>query len=37
MVFSVGGGNTEETYQINLIKAIKYAKSKKGKNNLYSW
>ena len=36
MVFSVGGGNTRKNVSVNLIKAIKFAKSKK-ENNLYSW
>ena len=31
MVFSVGGGNTRRNVSVNLIKAIKYAKSKNGK------
>lgn len=31
MVFSVGGGNIKKNVSVNLIKAIKYAKSKKGK------
>tara|TARA_B100001093_G_scaffold425217_1_gene418657 strand:- start:1777 stop:2361 length:585 start_codon:yes stop_codon:yes gene_type:complete len=31
MVFSVGGGNIKKNVSVNLIKAVKYAKSKKGK------
>ena len=31
MIFSVGGGNINKKVSVNLIKAIKYAKSKKGK------
>ena len=31
MVFSVGGGNIKRNVSVNLIKAIKYAKSKNGK------
>jgi len=31
MVFSVGGGNIKKNVSVNLIKAIKYAKLKKGK------
>lgn len=31
MIFSVGGGSTTKKVSVNLIKAIKYAKSKKGK------
>ena len=31
MVFSVGGGNINKKVSVNLIKAIKYAKLKKGK------
>ena len=31
MVFSVGGGNLKKNVSVNLIKAIKYAKFKKGK------
>ena len=31
MVFSVGGGNARKNVSVNLIKAIKYAKSKNGK------
>ena len=31
MVFSVGGGNTRRNVSVNLIKAIKFAKSKKEK------
>ena len=30
MVFSVGGGNFKKNVSVNIIKAIKYAKSKKG-------
>ena len=32
MVFSVGGGNVKKNVSVNLIKAIKYAKLKKGKS-----
>ena len=32
MVVSVGGGNAKKNVSVNLIKAIKYAKSKKGKS-----
>ncbi len=31
MVFSVGGGNQKKNISVNIIKAIKYAKLKKGK------
>ena len=31
MVFSVGGGNQKKNVSVNLIKAIKYAKTKKTK------
>ena len=31
MVFSVGGGNIKKNVSVNLVKAIKYAKSKNGK------
>ena len=31
MVFSVGGGNLKKNISVNIIKAIKYAKVKKGK------
>jgi len=31
MIFSVGGGNLKKNVSVNLIKAIKYAKLKKGK------
>ena len=31
MVFSVGGGNLKKKVSVNLIKAIKFAKYKKGK------
>ena len=31
MIFSVGGGNIKKDVSVNLIRAIKYAKSKKGK------
>ena len=31
MIFSVGGGNVKKKVSVNLIKAIKYAKLKKGK------
>ena len=31
MVFSVGGGNQKKNISVNIIKAIKYAKVKKGK------
>ena len=32
MIFSVGGGNLKRNVSVNLIKAIKYAKQKKGKS-----
>ena len=32
MVFSVGGGHVKKNVSVNLIKALKYAKSKKGKS-----
>ena len=32
MIFSVGGGNIKKNVSVNLIRAIKYAKSKKGKS-----
>ena len=32
MVFSVGGGHIKKNVSVNLIKAIKYAKTKKGKS-----
>ena len=32
MIFSVGGGNIKKNVSVNLIKAIKYAKLKKGKS-----
>mgnify|MGYP005996820147 CR=1 FL=1 len=32
MVFSVGGGHLKKNVSVNLINAIKYAKSKKGKS-----
>ena len=31
MIFSVGGGNLKRNVSVNLIKAIKYSKQKKGK------
>ena len=32
MIFSVGGGNIKKKVSVNLIKAIKFAKTKKGKS-----
>ena len=32
MIFSVGGGNIQKNVSVNLIKAIKFAKTKKGKS-----
>ena len=32
MIFSVGGGNLKRNVSVNLIKAIKYSKQKKGKS-----
>ena len=32
MIFSVGGGNIKKDVSVNLIRAIKFAKSKKGKS-----
>ena len=31
MIFSVGGGHIKKNVSVNLIRAIKFAKSKKGK------
>ncbi len=31
MIFSVGGGNSKKNVSVNIIKAIKYAKKKRGK------
>ena len=36
MIFSVGGGH-KKNVSVNLIKAIQYAKSRKGKIYLCSW
>ena len=32
MIFSVGGGHIKKNVSVNLIRAIKYVKSKKGKS-----